>query len=98
VEELQALFTLLALRIKNYLKRRTSMSNQQSENLQPFTPHTAGASLRIEQLSEETHELSDEESKAIAGGLLRHELSDGQLEAFAGGRVSSIIHVIGFEN
>jgi hypothetical protein len=74
------------------------MSNQQSENLQSLTPDAAGTSLRIEQLSEETLELSDEQSKAIAGGFMRRELSDRQLEAFAGGRVASIIHVIGFEN
>jgi chromosome segregation and condensation protein ScpB len=73
------------------------MSNQQSENLQPLTLNAVGTSLRIEQLSEETLELSDEQSKAIAGGRSRYELSDLQLEAFAGGRVASVIHVIGFE-
>ncbi|NJK70624.1 MAG: hypothetical protein HC941_32740 [Microcoleus sp. SU_5_3] len=49
-------------------------------------------------IAEEPHELSDEESKAIAGGRSRYELSDRQLEAFAGGRVASIVHIIGFEN
>jgi hypothetical protein len=42
------------------------MSNQQSENLHLFTPDSAEANLRIEQLSEETHELNAEQSKAIA--------------------------------
>jgi hypothetical protein len=74
------------------------MSNQQLEDFQSLTPDAAGTSLRIEQLSEETLELSAEQSKAIAGGQSRYELSDYQLEAFAGGRVTSIIHIIGFEN
>jgi hypothetical protein len=58
----------------------------------------ASAKLAIAQLAEEIQALSDEQSKAIAGGRSRYELSDLQLEAFAGGRVASIIHIIGFEN
>jgi hypothetical protein len=83
------------------------MSNKYSEQsqheIQPDRenrPISDGVSekLAIEELSEDTHELSGKHSNAIAGGLSRYELSDYQLEAFAGGRVTSIIHVIGFEN
>jgi hypothetical protein len=83
------------------------MSNKYSEHFQheiqpdlEYHPNSDAASIKIAiaQLAEETHELSDEESKAIAGGFMRYELSDYQLEAFAGGRVASVIHIIGFEN
>jgi hypothetical protein len=85
------------------------MSNNYSEHFQHEIPpdresgdrqisDAASAKLAIEQLSEETLELSVEQLKAIAGGFVRHELIDGQLEAFAGGRVASIVRVIGFEN
>jgi hypothetical protein len=83
------------------------MSNKYSEQsqheIQPDRenrPISDGVSekLVIEELSEDTHELSDKHSNAIAGGQSRYELSDLQLEAFAGGRVASIVHIIGFEN
>lgn len=79
------------------------MSNNDSEHsqheIQPDRKYGDPMSkLEIESLPEETRELSDEQSKAIAGGRSRYELSDYQLEAFAGGRVASVIHIIGFEN
>ena len=85
------------------------MSSKYSEHFQHEIPPDRGSDdrpipdagsvkLAIGELSEETRELSDEQSKAIAGGRSRYELSDRQLEAFAGGRVASIIHIIGFEN
>lgn len=54
--------------------------------------------LAIEQLPEETCELSDEQAKAIAGGFMRRELSDAQLETIAFRNVARVIRVIGFEN
>jgi hypothetical protein len=83
------------------------MSSKYSEHFQheihpdrEYHPNSdaASAKIAIKQLAEEISELSDGQSNAIAGGRSRYELSDGQLEAFAGGRVSSVIHIIGFEN
>ena len=50
--------------------------------------------LAIEQLSEETHELSDEQSEAIIGGISRLELSDEQLESIAVGLERAGIRVV----
>jgi hypothetical protein len=69
------------------------MSNKKSEHSEALTER-----LRIKQLREETRELSDEQSKAIAGGRSQLELSDAQLEALSFRNAERIVRIIGFEN
>lgn len=57
-------------------------------------PDAVSAKLAIEQLSEETHELSGEQSEAIIGGISRLELSDEQLESIAVGLERAGIRVV----
>jgi hypothetical protein len=82
--------------MSNYYSEHFQHEIQPDQENRPIS-NAGSVKLAIEELSEETRELSDEQSKAIAGGRSRYELSDLQLEAFAGGRVASVIHIIGFE-
>jgi hypothetical protein len=74
------------------------MANIEIESSDRSTAKTAMSNLAVEPSSEETHELGDRLSQAIAGGFMRRELSDAQLETIAFRNVARVIRIIGFEN